>query len=73
MFKCYPINPGKESVAVHVLREFGEELSHQHKVCLLQELILVQAQHTKGSSEEEPFSIPENQFGLPVFSGHYYC
>ena len=64
MFKCYPINSGKESVAVHVFWEFGEELSHQHKICLLQQLVLVKAQYAKGSSEEESFSIPENQFVL---------
>ena len=61
MLKCYPVNPGKESLAVQVLGELGEELSHQHEVRLPQQVILVQAEHTKGSSEQEPFSIPERK------------
>ena len=64
MLKCYPVNPGKESLAVQVVGELGEELRHQHKVRLPQQAILVQAEHTKGSSEQESFSIPERKVEL---------
>ena len=62
MLECYPINSGKESITLHVFWEFGQELSHQDKICFLQHLILVQAEHTKGSSEQESFSIPKKYF-----------
>ena len=67
MLKCYPVNPGKESLAVQVFGELSEELSHQHKVGLPEQLILVQAEHTKGSSEQESFSVPEKSFSSSFF------
>ena len=56
-----PIDPGEEGLAVHVLGQLGEELGEQHEVGLLQQLLLVQAEQAKGSSEEEIFAVPENK------------
>ena len=56
-----PIDPGEEGLAVHVLGQLGEELGEQHEVGLLQQLLLVQAEQAKGSSEEEIFAVPESK------------
>ena len=55
-----PIDPGEEGLAVHVLGQLGEELGEQHKVGLLQQLLLVVAEQAEGSSEEEIFAVPES-------------
>ena len=56
-----PIDPGEEGLAVHVLGQLGEELGEQHEVGLLQQLLLVEAEQAKGSSEEEIFAVPESK------------